>query len=253
MKSLIISDCHDKTDQIQRIMDSEPADEVILHSDFFDEWKKTEITAVKTARKVQEWLRDPRIKCVLGNHDLSYGWGHREGGRQHICSSGWTKEKAIAIHSILEPADWLRFQLHHWIEGWERPFLVTHAGLHLEYVQRSVFKTHEQRLARIEALCQDAWESLNSHEVGAGHKILGCGPERTSSNSIATQSVGGLLWCDFTALKPIPGINQIVGHTFGQKIREIRSKTSYNVCIDTALRHYAVVQDGSLHIREVKA
>ena len=50
MKSLIISDCHDKTDQIQRIMDSEPADEVILHSDFFDEWKKTEITAVKTAR-----------------------------------------------------------------------------------------------------------------------------------------------------------------------------------------------------------
>jgi hypothetical protein len=246
MKSLIISDCHDKTDQIQRIMDAEPADEVILQGDFFDDWKTAEVTAVKTATKVKEWLNDPRIVCLLGNHDASYGYGHRPGGRFHLCS-GWTKEKAIAIHSVLEPANWLKFQLHHWIEAWERPFLATHAGIHLGFVQKSTHKTHQQRLARIDSLCYEAWVSLNSSEAGTGHPILYAGVDRGGAHDI-----GGLLWCDFGGLKPIPGINQIVGHTFKKEVREIRTNTSYNVCIDTAQRHYILVTDGSMQLKEVK-
>ena len=54
---------------------------------------------------------------------------------------------------------------------------------------------------------------------------------------------------DWDELIPIPGLNQLVGHTPASTVRHKDTPTSRNICLDTNLRHYAVFEDGRLEIR----
>ena len=52
---------------------------------------------------------------------------------------------------------------------------------------------------------------------------------------------------------PIPGLNQLVGHTPAQSVRHKKTPRSRNICIDTHLRHYAVFDGGKLEIKSYNA
>ena len=58
---------------------------------------------------------------------------------------------------------------------------------------------------------------------------------------------------DWDELVPIPGLNQLVGHTPAQSVRHKKTTTSRNICLDTHLRYYAVFDGGKLEIKSYDA
>jgi hypothetical protein len=57
---------------------------------------------------------------------------------------------------------------------------------------------------------------------------------------------GGVVWQDWREFEVIDGLTQIVGHTIGEEARwrfsDDGNSISFNVCIDTEMSHYAVVE-----------
>ena len=79
------------------------------------------------------------------------------GGRQNrrlICP-GYDQAKWITIHGTLTKQDWQKFKLHAWLEGDERPWLVTHAGFHPCWLEGAEPGQYHEF---IDKLCADAWD-----------------------------------------------------------------------------------------------
>lgn len=240
MKHLIIPDIHDKIDRARRIIDREPHDRRAFLGDFFDDFPTGAKAAAKTAAFVKEQLDDEKVDVLLGNHDLSYGWGNAV---NDFACSGFTKSKWRAIHEVLKWDDWKKFKLHLWIPGVRRPWLLTHAGYDFHFLQDG-----QELVSTVDARCEFALRSLHSpnpFERGVGHTILGAGTERGGR-----QHRGGVLWCDWSKFEPPPGADQLVGHTPGRDVRVNDFPEAIAVCIDTGLRHYAVIDDGMLFVKD---
>jgi hypothetical protein len=90
--------------------------------------------AADTASQVKLWLNDPNTSCLLGNHDMSYGWCRQN--RQLICP-GYDAAKWIAINAAVTTRDWQKFKLHAWLECDQGPWLVSHAGIHPVWLAQS--------------------------------------------------------------------------------------------------------------------
>jgi predicted MPP superfamily phosphohydrolase len=123
MRYLILPDVHDKIRRANQIIEREPHDHLLLMGDFFDDFRTGVTDAADTARQVKRWLNAPNTTCLLGNHDMSYGWGRQN--RRLICP-GYDAAKWITIHGTLMARDWQKFRLHAWLDGDERPWLVSH-------------------------------------------------------------------------------------------------------------------------------
>ena len=83
---------------------------------------------------------------------------------------------------------------------------------------------------------------------GEHHGLLGRGVSRSGD-----QRIGGICWMDWDELVPIPGLNQLVGHTPDKSVRHKNTTTSRNICLDTNLRNYAVFDGGKLEIKSYDA
>lgn len=125
MRWLILSDIHDKIRRANKIIEREPHDQLLLMGDYFDDFRTGVTDAADTAKQVKRWLNSPNTVCLLGNHDMSYGWGRQN--RRLICP-GYDAAKWITINGTVTSRDWQKFKLHAWLEGGERPWLVSHAG-----------------------------------------------------------------------------------------------------------------------------
>jgi len=115
---------------------------------------------------------------------------------------------------------------------------VSHAGFHPAWLVNVEPGRYRELIDRA---CAKAWDCLNR---GEHHFLLGRGLSRS-----ADQNIGGINWLDWDELVPIPGLNQLVGHTPSQSVRYKNTSTSQNICLDTNLRHYAVFEDGKLEIK----
>lgn len=235
MRWLILPDIHDKIQRANRIIGLERHDRLLLMGDYFDDFRTGATDAADTAKQVRRWLDAPDTICLLGNHDMSYGWGQHN--RRLICP-GYDAAKWITIHGNLPARDWQEFKLHVWLEGGERPWLVTHAGFHESWLAN--VEPHQCR-EHIDRLCADAWRCLNR---GEQHFLLGRGLSRSGD-----QKIGGINWMDWEELVPISGLNQLTGHSPGQSVRYKNTASSQNICLDTNLRHYAVFEDGHMQIK----
>lgn len=241
MKRGIIPDVHDRIDIVQLIMDKERGVEEWIHlGDYFDSFPKEGgcVRAQWTAKKVKEWLNDPRIINVAGNHDLSYGWS--VWNRFHRCS-GFTMNKYREIHDTLRWEDWKKFVLHYWADD----FLITHAGFDRHFVKEGLSAKES-----VNYLCDDALQSLHGpipYERGL-RDILACGIDRDGR-----QFRGGVTWCGWDSLDIPEGFNQVVGHTISPTPRMRMSESGqfavYN--LDTNSSHYAILRDGELTVKEV--
>src|SRR5579863_532330 len=108
MRWLILPDIHDKVHKANQIIEREPHAHLLLMGDFFDDFQTGVTDAADTAKQVKQWLNDANSTCHLGNHDISYGWGHQN--RQLICA-GYEAAKWITINGILTGRDWQKFKL----------------------------------------------------------------------------------------------------------------------------------------------
>ena len=79
-------------------------------------------------------------------------------------------------------------------------------------------------MGRILQRCDQAMQRAKRHVVDP---ILGAGDDRGGA-----QYFGGPLWMNWGNLMPISGINQVVGHTPGDKVRKKITRKSRNYCLD---------------------
>ena len=226
MRVLIIPDIHHQIENADHWLSSQRYDRVVFLGDYFDNHGDD----AGDARKTAIWLRD-RMKpkndvFLLGNHDVPYMFPRNA----EVECPGFTQVKAKAIREILRPEHWHRFKLAHEEQGW----LLSHAGFHPVWIK-------EPSVEKILRRCSKAMQLAAKGKVDP---ILGAGEDRGG-----LQRYGGPLWMDWGSLVPIPGINQIVGHTADVEVREKTTSDSRNFCLDVGNASVAgLLCDGHLEI-----
>lgn len=265
MKILVISDIHQKHARAQKIIDSVEHDRCVLLGDYFDDYGDL----THETRNTATWLRDsvltnPKIVPIFGNHDCSYFWP----ANPHPRCSGYSGIKSMVINSVLTAEHKTKFKVYHI----EQNFLFSHAGF-----SNSLWKQCSLRFERTEneskinfvdrilAVCVE--EAIIELNAGRNHWLFAAGWDRGGF-----QRYGGITWGDWTNFAPVNGINQIFGHTphkipevliqkagGGYTKRDVIKQSKYpiiskenilsvNYDLDTALGHYAVIEDGKIDI-----
>lgn len=221
MRSLILSDIHNKWRIVQDIIDREKdIDYRFFLGDIYDDFGDTLEQIEETAKWHKSALNDLKNVFLFGNHDIYYRFPQN----QHLRCSGNTWAKAEVINKVLTQADWLKTQLFAEVDGW----LLSHAGV-------------DRNWTDLNKTCCDA---LAQTQAGLYAPLFGAGWARGGS-----LPKGGILWQDWNEeFEPVGGLRQIVGHTPG---KEPRFKGD-NVCLDTHLEHFGILEDGELTIKDRK-
>lgn len=232
MRRLIFGDVHHKIHRVQWLLEHIEHDEAICLGDWMDDWND----GPKETKNTCLYLRDyyftkPNRLSMMGNHDLPYFWSW-----QHLRGYGCTRNKLEAFQKIMRPISRYRklFPFYLWRDGW----LISHAGLNINLIPpygcSCVAGWLESQVAA-------ATDLLFTGQIWP---IFDCGRDRGGE-----QRHGGILWQDWDSLEPIPGLRQIVGHTYiPGNIRSKNIHNSQNWCLDDGLRHYAILEDGRLSI-----
>jgi hypothetical protein len=229
---LIIPDIHHKIDLVDRIRDNHPGVPAIFLGDYFDDFFDGPSQMEVTCRWLKRAIQSRDDTFLLGNHCFAY-LSYELGVRWGYCS-GWTVAKQQVFHRYF-PAGAL-LQSCGWIiecQGW----LISHAG-----ITRALYRSFSKRNTSDDILqwIKDAELALM---VGISHPAFLAGNDRGGP-----ARVGGILWCDWGTFQPIKGLRQIMGHTPGKSVRYKRG----DVCLDTHLHHYGLLENGGLTILEGK-
>jgi len=222
MRTLIIPDIHHQTQNADHWLQTQRYDRVVFLGDYFDARDDSPLEARNTALWLRECMDTHDDVFLLGNHDASYLFPDSP----DLECPGFTRAKSRAIHEILEQRHWNRLALAHFEQGW----LVSHAGFHPVWI-------NEPTVEKILARCEKAMGLARKREIDP---IMGSGEIRGG-----LQKFGGPLWMDFDNLHPIPNINQIVGHTSGDKVREKVGRHSRNYCLNVKHAWAAAIVCGS--------
>jgi hypothetical protein len=192
--------------------------------------------AEEVARTHADFVSNPDNICLWGNHDAQYAYPNCSG----IHCSGFGAWKINNIDKWMKPL-WDKIQLAHWETLNGREWLMSHAGFH-PFMYHPIRGFDRERLAE---LCAEAMTSVKYAQTIT--PTLSVGRRRGGWHRY-----GGCTWLDFRDFEAIPGINQIVGHTYGKIVREYRTNDSENYCIDTGLKNVAILDDdGTCTIEEV--
>lgn len=119
-------------------------------------------------------------------------------------------------------------------------FLISHAGLHNQFIDRSVVEESDLTPEKLADWLGDEASKVvidNKNSVVITHIDWVRG---------GNGSIGGILWCDESLLKPIPEVPQIVGHSFIGKEHIQRDNIWF---IDTGKGHPSALiinDDGSI-------
>ena len=226
MKTIIISDIHNRTEFIEPLLSSISHDKVIFLGDYWDDYYDTYDDIVRTSKWLKKSLYISNRIHLHGNHDLWYRFYHNH----HIMCSGNTEEKAKIISNIMEPNDWKMFKLYYF----EQNFHITHAGIHPKILNSLTI--HDIDIVTSVALTDVKCDNPN--------QWIEPGIARGGFNQI-----GGITWLDWNCeFEPIPNINQIVGHTPMLQHKEKITYNSMNYCLDTNNHHIGILEDGKLEI-----
>jgi predicted phosphodiesterase len=257
MKTIIISDLHNRFEWVEDALLSpllQPYDNVIFLGDYFDDYNDTPEMVANAATWLKYSIRKPNRIHLTGTHDLWYRFPHN----RFITVSGNTEAKAYAIRSILTQEDWNKLYLYYY----EQNYLMTHAGVHpyliSEYVSRNrnIFDKYivnnnlqldsQNIINRIVGPATE--DALDTISEGFADPWLNAGFARGGS-----QPVGGIIWLDWRyEFKPIPGLNQIVGHTELNIPDKKYIKSSINYDLDTRNQHIGILENGEFrHIETI--
>lgn len=220
MKTLVIPDIHHRTRTVAAIIEHERPDLVIWLGDWFDDFGDNEEISRRTASFLVERINNhPDDIFIWGNHDTHYAFP----GKHTLCS-GFSQAKHRVISEIMRPRHWDRFEWYVWHKRW----LMTHAGLTKPHVPSDVVEITPW-------LAIQAAEAQLKLRQSQKHWMFTAGMARSGSAPF-----GGVNWCDTSEFVPIPGVNQIFGHTPSRTPVRFNKPRSSNYCIDTNSRHYMV-------------
>ena len=224
MKTLIIPDIHLNHTKAESFIDKEKPDKTVFLGDYFDDWYETDEDTHDTAAWLAKSVKKHNRIHLVGNHDLSY--------MSHFKCAGFNEYKQFIINKY--KIDWSSLQPFAWIDNW----LCTHAGLSNEF-----YNTHSNGKSPKEFVntSHDALSRTSKSTVC--HPLFDAGYDRGG-----TQKHGGIVWCDYSNFMDIPNVNQIFGHTNAYLVRTFKSDTAEHICLDTALRNYAVYEDGQMKV-----
>jgi calcineurin-like phosphoesterase family protein len=222
MTTLYLPDLHNRVEQHQKIIDDVRADTVVHLGDYWDDYDDTPSHARVTA----DWVLGRETRgdvMLLGNHDIWYLTD-----RNHMMCSGNTREKRNVIREIIPEGIRENFRLFDYREGW----LATHAGF-------------DGRLAKnTDAALRELDNAQDAYIFGMPHRLIDAIPFRRGGDT----KIGGVLWQDWRDLVPVPGLNQIVGHTITPYPQSIVTPKATTHNIDTNSRSYGVLEDGKMTI-----
>lgn len=251
---LIVPDVHEQIVLLKAVLKKYPDVEWVK---FLGDFMDTFDGLTWQTHEMVKWLRDnianPKYEFIFGNHDIHYAFPV-----EGVMCSGWDKNKLEIVRQHLTDKDhWQKFKLMTWI-GSPAPstdedkgnlvvkpteWLLSHGGIHpsllnpiMGFDKGSLLALEEEALWKLR-YCQQITSLI---AIGRGR----CGWAR----------VGGVDWLDWqTEFVPIPGLNQIVGHSAGKEVRIKKCHDSMNYCVDTHLRHVVEVrEDGSVKVVKVK-
>jgi hypothetical protein len=200
---LIIPDVHHKLKLAEKIRTNHPTMPAIFLGDYFDDFDDTIGDMKATCRWLKEALENSDDESLLGNHCFAYV-SYELGVRWGFCT-GWRIDKQQVFHqyfpkdSLLDRGSWLTE-----CQGW----LISHAGL-----SSDLYRSFRKRRT-IDEITQSAADAEAALRAGVQHPAFLAGVDRGGR-----QKFGGILWCDWERVRPIPGIRQVVGHTPGTEVR----------------------------------
>jgi len=225
---IIIPDVHHKLQLVEAIRTKHSGTPAIFLGDYFDDFHDTVADMKATCRWLKEAFENSADEFLLGNHCFAY-LSYELGVRWGFCT-GWRADKQQVFHEYF-PSDML-LNRSLWLtqcQGW----LISHAG-----ISNDLYRSFRKR-RMIDEIFQWANDAEAALRAGIQHPAFLAGVDRGGP-----QKFGGLLWCDWERFKPIQGVRQIVGHTPGAEVRFKKN----DVCLDTHLRHYGLLEDGKLTI-----
>ncbi len=234
MKTLVIPDIHNHFERVEVFLDKLETklkfDEIVFLGDYFDDFGDTPGDAIKTATWLKRSLQDPRRIHLVGNHDMPY-LVQRES--EHTYCPGWTKIKHDRVNEIMKRSDWDKIRPAYYSQDW----LFSHAGFSGDiFTKPRVEAKPEDLIAQVEKAFEQVKTGMFVPEFAAGWRM-------------GTPWYGGITWSHWgNEFRPIPGINQMVGHTIGSFPRADHLKPNKNYCIDCAGNVAVAIQDGELSI-----
>jgi hypothetical protein len=264
MKTLVWPDVHHRTRLLESFLakSGDKFDKRIFLGDWFDAWNDRPDDAARTARLLAELMEDSRNVFIEGNHDTAY----RYGTPVSLCS-GFTFEKKRFIDNHLRHHHWKRFKLFEIEQG----FFCSHAGLHPSTFEHPVLGIDIEHIKKFCDEAQDCCRANIWHPVYDLGKIYD-----------GQCQYGGITWLRWSQFEPIPGLNQIVGHSIrdepevsysriktskhnGKELAHVErvkvthshfqnytpkagSLASINFNLDTNNKYFATIEDGNVDI-----
>ena len=203
-KYVFVGDLHGKVECVEEVLSKDGT--IIFVGDYLDSFDRTVADQRKTLELALDSIVAKKAIGLFGNHELSYlvPW--------HRCS-GYNTTMQLHVDELRDRMLGLLSTHIRIGDNW----LITHAGIHPKVWKGEI---------RLEDI---SLENTNTPWHWIGH----CRGGRNK--------VGGIWWCDFNEeFKPIPGINQIFGHSASggeSGIRKIEAENSVNYCIDCLDHH----------------
>jgi hypothetical protein len=216
LKLLIIPDIHNHFEPAEALIRLFPDRQVVFLGDYFDSFNDTPSMAAKTAEWLSYSIKEGRVH-LMGNHDLPYRWRYQTCPGYHarkdrevkrfMNEALWNETRLVLIYSTGDSLD-------------ARPLVLSHAGLtlanlygaddcrdvarggRLEFLRDRLPQEHLEEIRTQATKCQRAAKEVRHHFwLNQGTRV-------------GDRNVGGPFWIDRHELRsPLPGIDQIVGHT----------------------------------------
>lgn len=259
MKTLVISDVHQRVHCVKAILEAEKYyDEVVFLGDWFDSFY--EPPQVASMQETCEYLRylvmehpnKDKFVFLVGNHDLSYIYHNRDSSHKSIHKtsdffcSGFTNSKAKTFRKVFYDEN-LRdnffhknFKPVHQTQGWT----LSHAGLHERHIP--VGKNID---IVVNEIIPHVWKNFRDYTVPHHWLLSGAGHYRGGDCV-----VGGVLWLDwngeFESSEHIG--KQIVGHTTLRTPPEVIHMNTNKECwnLDTE-RDYGIIIGGMMTTKPI--
>jgi hypothetical protein len=254
MKTIVIPDVHQRTQDVEKVLNENTYDEVVFLGDWFDSfWEPPNVSSFK---ETCTYLRDlivshkdrDKFVFLIGNHDLNYiHANNRESIRsssKDLCyyCSGYTNNKSKIFrqvffdHGYKDEFFLSNMKLAHKSQG----VIISHAGIVPEIMP---YGCDIDKF--VDEVLPSALKEFRNLNYIHNNTMSWVGELRGGQNK-----VGGVLWLDWWGefySSDIVG-DQIVGHTqiqdIGPQLNKNENTKSWN--IDTGSKHFAVIENGSV-------
>ena len=234
-KVLIVSDIHNESDKLRKILKEESADITISLGDYWHSFhKNTDLDVKKTCLLYNELVDKPNFVNLWGNHCCAEIYPN-----EYTLCSGFNPRKRTITETFLDFKAVEKTKWHCFLDD----FLLTHAGLSPHFLPFN---------AEINIEWLDNWLTREGEKAtialktSQSHWFFRAGMARGGN-----QIVGGLNWLDFNdEFVDIEGLPQIVGHTY-QRIGKVRA-VGKSFCIDTQLNQWVTITNKKLEIKSFK-